>query len=91
MTFIIEGPSLACHCEEPDRATWQSPIKKRGDCFAPLAMTLWGGLRCMEMVLVIEMALSQETSYGFLVEFILSETEGPLDGSLEMTAQCEYP
>ena len=39
MTVITESPSLACHCEEPDRATWQSPIKKRGECFASLEMT----------------------------------------------------
>ena len=45
MTVISEGPSLACHCEEPGSATWQSPIKKRGDYFASLAMTLRGYIR----------------------------------------------
>jgi hypothetical protein len=55
MTVFNEGPSLAYHCEKPDRATpvlseapgfvggeaegSQSPIKKRGDCFASLLMT----------------------------------------------------
>ena len=49
MKVISEGPFFAYHCEEPDRATWQSPNKKRGDCFAPLAMTLRGFIRFQEM------------------------------------------
>jgi hypothetical protein len=34
-----QNPFPTCHCEEPARATWQSQNKKRGDCFASLAMT----------------------------------------------------
>jgi len=46
MTVIRESPSLACHCEEPDKATWQSPIKKRGDYFAEFSMSLLKGSQC---------------------------------------------
>ena len=35
-----------------NEVTWLSPIKKRGDCFAPLAMTSRGELPCTGMVSV---------------------------------------